>query len=680
MRKTKFRIGGMAVCILLAALMGMPAILITLPVQAQTIPGMGGQQGIPNIGQIMSGGGQQGMPNIGQQVASAIGGGQSTSSITQMIQGAGGQNIGSIGQITQIVQGLQGGQASPSAISGLVNGLVGGQLSTGAASSMASMPNLGNMNVSQVTNMLGNPSIQSSVGQMGSIGQQAGGLQSILNIAQNPSQLMSPQNTMQLAQGISQAFPAISQALGGMQGVMSALGSLGGLAGALGGAGGAAGGQQQGGQGGQGNEPKSSQDPNNSSHTEAGCHCQECNTKIPQHYGDVRSHTQSEFQKHRNWIVNTFWLENMLPALQLMAEQLTAVGIAQMQMVGAMLDAKHQMETQRLFQELTARAHKDYQPSEGMCTFGTTVRSLAGSERRSNMAQVAFASRMNQRQAASGDVTSIEGLDSDKRSRMEHFLKNYCDQADNANGLGTLCRQAVPKPERRNIDVDYTRNIESRLTLDVSFIPDPAGTPATGTANNAQSQDEATADEQDVFALAANLFSTNVAPIVPAEDYATQDGRIRIGNVEKYMDMRSVFAKRSVAQNSFAAIVGQRAAGAPESAPYIKAIMKEFGITKPEEINQLIGEKPSYFAQMEVLTKKLYQNPTFYTELYDKPVNVERKGAAMQAIGLMQDRDLYNSLLRSEVVLSVLLETMLQKEQDKVVNEGPKRNPAGGAR
>jgi hypothetical protein len=656
----------MAVCIVLAAFMGAPATLITPPAQAQTIPGM------PNMG-----GQQGGTFNIGQQVATAIGSGQSTGNITQMIQqAAGGQNIGSSSQISQIVQGLQGGNASPTAISGLVNGLVGGQLPTGAASSMANMPNLGNMNMSQMTNMLNNPSIQSAVGQMGSVGQQAGGLQNIMNIAQNPSAMMNPQNATQMAQTISQAFPAISQALGGMQGVATALSSIGGLMSAFGGAGGQSG---QSGQGGQGNEPKSSQDPNNSSHTEAGCHCQECNTKIPQHYGDVRSHTQSEFQTHRNWIVNTFWLENMLPALQLMAEQLTAVGIAQMQMVGAMLDAKHQMETQRLFQEMTARAHKDYQPSEGMCTFGTTVRSLAGSERRSNMAQVAFAARMIQRQAASGDVTSIEGLDSDKRSRMAHFLKNYCDQADNANGLGTLCRQAVPKPERRNIDVDYTRNIESRLTLDVSFIPDPAGGTA-GTANNAQSQDEATADEQDVFALAANLFSTNVAPIVPPEDYATKDGRIRIGNVEKYMDMRSVFAKRSVAQNSFAAIVGQRAAGAPESAPYLKAIMKEFGITKPEEINQLIGEKPSYFAQMEVLTKKLYQNPTFYTELYDKPVNVERKGAAMQAIGLMQDRDLYNSLLRSEVVLSVLLETMLQKEQDKVVNEGPKRNPAGGAR
>jgi hypothetical protein len=105
--------------------------------------------------------------------------------------------------------------------------------------------------------------------------------------------------------------------------------------------------------------------------------------------------------------------------------------------------------------------------------------------------------------------------------------------------------------------------------------------------------------------------------------------------------------------------------------------MKELGITEQEEIEKILGKKPSYFAQMEVLTKKLYQNPVFYTELYDKPANVARKGAALQAIGLMQDRDLYNSLLRSEAVLSVLLETMLMKEQEKIVNAGAKLNPGG---
>ncbi len=72
---------------------------------------------------------------------------------------------------------------------------------------------------------------------------------------------------------------------------------------------------------------------------------------------------------------------------------------------------------------------------------------------------------------------------------------------------------------------------------------------------------------------------------------------------------------------------------------------------------------------MEVLTKKLYQNPMFYSELYDKPANVERKTVAMQAIELMQRRDMYRSVLRSEATLSVMLETALIEQQEKLSNE-----------
>jgi hypothetical protein len=72
---------------------------------------------------------------------------------------------------------------------------------------------------------------------------------------------------------------------------------------------------------------------------------------------------------------------------------------------------------------------------------------------------------------------------------------------------------------------------------------------------------------------------------------------------------------------------------------------------------------------MEILTKKLYQNPSFYTELYDKPANVDRKLVSMQAIDLMQRRDIYRSVLRSEAILAVMLETALSEQQDKVSNE-----------
>jgi hypothetical protein len=632
-RMTLFRKGGLASCMLLALLAGTP---VGFSSPAYALPG-GAQTGGLNIGQIVS----------------ALSGGTSPSTVAGATSPPAGttqpqwtQILGNLGS------GLTGGTISPTAATGLLSGLTGGSITPGAATALAGASGLGNM--TSASQFLSNPSVQQALNQAVP---GAGSVAAIAQVAMNPSALSNPATAKAIGDALGQALgiPGLGNILQGLMG---------------GGATPPKGTTQQ---------PKSPQDPISKEGCGPQCSfCQQCRTDIPNHYTSVRAHTQAEFQKHRNWLVNTYWLEHVLPALQLMAAQLTAVGIMQIQMVGAIFDAKHQLETQRLFQQMMAQAHKDYQPSEGMCTFGTTVRSLAGSERRSNIAQVAFAQRMIQRQALSGDVTSVESLSSDKRSRMALFLKNYCDQADNANGLGNLCRQAVATPARRNIDVDYTRNIESRLTLDVSFIPDTAA--AGGAAPAAGAPAAATPDEEDVFSLAANLFSHNIAPIAQPELLAVKDGRVRMSNVEKYMDLRAIFAKRSVAQNSFAAITAQRAAGAPESAPYTKAILKELGVQNATEIDQLLGKNPSYFAQMEILTKKIYQNPLFYTELYDKPVNVARKGAAMQAIGLMQDRDLYNSLLRSEVVLSVLLETMLQKEQDKVANEGPKRNPAGGQR
>src|SRR5690606_22562062 len=106
-----------------------------------------------------------------------------------------------------------------------------------------------------------------------------------------------------------------------------------------------------------------------------------------------------------------------------------------------------------------------------------------------------------------------------------------------------------------------------------------------------------------------------------------------------------------------------------EVQPYLYALVKEMGITDENELKKYLGERPSYYAQMEVLTKKLYQNPNFYTELYDKPANVERKNVSMKALELMQKRDIYRSILRSEAILSVMLETALADEQSRVDNE-----------
>ena len=102
-------------------------------------------------------------------------------------------------------------------------------------------------------------------------------------------------------------------------------------------------------------------------------------------------------------------------------------------------------------------------------------------------------------------------------------------------------------------------------------------------------------------------------------------------------------------------------AQAPEGAAeqsgwsFMKSFMRDFGLSDTEIIDTL-GERPSYYAQMEVLTKKLYQSPDFYTNLYDKPANIDRISASMEAIKLMQMRDWFHAATRREMLASLLVE------------------------
>ena len=129
--------------------------------------------------------------------------------------------------------------------------------------------------------------------------------------------------------------------------------------------------------------------------------------------------------------------------------------------------------------------------------------------------------------------------------------------------------------------------------------------------------------------------------------------------------MRAAAAKTKVAENSFNALMAMKGEGTAGSRAFIAAYLEELGLPAAE-IDQFLGVNPSYNAQMEILTKKAYQTPLFYTNLYDKPANVVRKGVAMQAIGLIQKFDLLKSYLRTEASLSILLELSVQQLQREI--------------
>ncbi|MFN3826310.1 MAG: hypothetical protein ACK4NR_01645 [Micavibrio sp.] len=338
--------------------------------------------------------------------------------------------------------------------------------------------------------------------------------------------------------------------------------------------------------------------------------------------------------------------DNWLPTIPEMADQFSATMIHQIFGIGALLDAKHQLETQRLLGQLRAEAHKNYRSSNQMCRYGTNVRSLATTEARALANKSAMSQVLQQRILLKGNSVGSAGRYSDLRSRFDQFRSLYCNPEENdgdlwneANTNSSICLTTAGAT-RLNNDIDYTRMLDSRLTVDVNF------TDATQTD-----------DETDLMAMGRNLYSHQLL------DLREDNVLAREGNLPNIMNMRSLHAMRGISHNSFAEIVGMKAAGSGTVGTFMRRIIEELDIPAAE-VDQFLGANPSYFAQMEVLTRKMYHNPDFYTNLYTSPENLKRTSVALQALQIMHDRDRFEASLRREMLLSSILEMRIRDAQE----------------
>ena len=187
----------------------------------------------------------------------------------------------------------------------------------------------------------------------------------------------------------------------------------------------------------------------------------------------VAEHISNRFTGHRNWLLNQFFEGHVLPALMLFTEQMSSIAMHQTMAVGTFLDAKHQLETQRLIQELQVQAHKDYQPSEDFCWFGTNVRSLANTEAQSRANAYVLSRRQMARDIGQENLGGAESRDNDKLARWELFKNHFCDPQDSDwtaadQGLEELCDPAPTEPAYTNADIDYTRLIEDKRTINLA--------------------------------------------------------------------------------------------------------------------------------------------------------------------------------------------------------------------
>lgn len=347
-----------------------------------------------------------------------------------------------------------------------------------------------------------------------------------------------------------------------------------------------------------------------------------------------------QFELHREifW-EDWMWRYNIGNALMMWTQELANAAMTEMFAIGAFFDAKHQMETQRLLQTKMADAQRDYRPDTGMCTIGTVARGLGYTTR--NAEDVAHTITQNNidRFTMTRNGSAGFGPSGDKEARFLQIRQRFCDPRDNNGSMAVYVCRTAPGVGTRNKDVDFGRTVLEPLTINADAM-------------------------NDVMALASYLYAHNIPAPFPDTLFESERGK------SYALDMRSIAAKRSIATYSFGSIVGQKAEGSAASAgnrQYLRNVLTNLGVPTTEA-EQMIGDRPSYYAQMELLTKKIFQQPAFYVNLYEAPANVERKSAAIQALRLSQDMDKFNSVLRSEQALSALLELYIEDIQKEVIN------------
>ena len=354
---------------------------------------------------------------------------------------------------------------------------------------------------------------------------------------------------------------------------------------------------------------------------------------------------------------NTRVVRNYIFGFMYMTEQLSAVMLQHASIIGTFLDAKQQLETQRQLQTLQAEAHKDYQPSDQMCRFGSFVRNIARTEVKAAHDKMALNNILMASYTNLNNGNTDKGYISEMEAKISQFRTVYCDPKDNNGGLALMCQHdpANPNitggeaiggtdPQRYNKDINFARTLGEPLTLGIDFTDSLVPIPP---------------DEEDVIALAKNLYWPRSFDLAQPDESVAE-------NYEPYQDARRYMALQNVAHNSFTSIVGLKSASLPTATPdasgpaFMKSLMREFGLSDAD-IDSVLGANPSYYAQMEVLAKKIYQDPDFYTNLYDKPANIDRIGVSIDAIKLMQQRDFYESRLRQEMLLSVMVQEAMDK-------------------
>lgn len=387
-----------------------------------------------------------------------------------------------------------------------------------------------------------------------------------------------------------------------------------------------------------------------SSYCEEGTFC--CTTGFPSKI------SQNQFNDYRkSFVMNSFYKDTVTPDFKDTADEGRNGAILRLTTWGTFLDASIFNDTLKDMGIVNAQTIQAYTPSEQICKIGTLSTALSASEAKMDNDRLVLSEGGLAKNLGRKSSISAAGGGQENEARLKEFVDRFCDLQGNNNGMSEICQSATPVADvQHNRDIDYTRLMGNGVTI------------------NADLTDASlTQDEASVIALSHYLYGHRQ----PSKRISMGEIIDSPGGEKLYSEYRSVVARRAAAQNSYNTLAAMKMAGSGSSEAYIKDVLKYIGISGADA-DVFLGAKThpdfgavksSYNAQMNLLTKQIYQDPSFYANLMDSKANVKRTSAALQGIGLMQQRDTYKSMARSEMLAALFVELEARKIANNVTGQ-----------
>ncbi len=337
----------------------------------------------------------------------------------------------------------------------------------------------------------------------------------------------------------------------------------------------------------------------------------------------IRNYVQDFFTDVRNeYFLDQFVTDLVEPALKKKTQQISQNDQQESNAIGAIQDARAANDQATEIGVAQADTALDYAPHPFIGQMATYTRGLALSS------EAIRQSRLLRGAAGTADLLAASGTLSAKGGgAVEDWrLKNLKDLYVDPEQQGGYLRELVGGDQRVNRDLDIAKTLMGRETLDINF-----------------EDSTLTEDERDFLALKENLLPSDAMENSRMRDLGTTEA-----NLTDLPALLSLTARREMIDRTINTIAGQRAQGSDVSTQEMQALLRQLGYSDDSPEMKDVSGKASYEAHMDILTRRVFQNPNMYSNLIANPVALRRILVSQNAVRNMQQFDIYASTTRAE--------------------------------